>query len=315
MSRKQMLKDSNGKQYILDETGSIHPVIDEGETEELIVRQDEKGNLYLVKNRQIIPLHSTRKTKPQSPNRGCWQGFFGAIAAAFIGLVASFIVQTPNAVGVNQPVIIVFLQTITGNQPESPPTSIVLLTPTPFVVTATPEIPTQTPQIVTLEPPTETPFFPTSTPTIEPSPTVRSPISLGRFSVLSNTNQGTQYEIEQTGLYIFHYVGGSYSTYPENEQPAGIDTWLTVIRVYQGEFPIWKNNNPEALSDQTFFRIAETRSYWPSAETAQTRAQTAQDVRVNLNQGDILTFVAVDEQSWYFDNPGEVTIEIMFVPE
>lgn len=162
------------------------------------------------------------------------------------------------------------------------------------------EIPTSQPQT-----PVAQPQMPTST--SEP----RGPYlqSLGTIRIFGNSNQGVQIWIPQSGIYRFAYRSGAYSTYPVDGAPANTNTWLTAIFVFRGDRALWDGRR---IKDESLFlRLADTK-YWASAEEAEKSAQ-GQYVEAQLNQGDVLTLIAVDHFDAYADNPGQVVIEWFFV--
>ena len=162
------------------------------------------------------------------------------------------------------------------------------------------EIPTSQPQTPVVQP-----QMPTST--SEPlAPYLQS---LGTIRVFGNSNQGVQIQIPQSGIYRFAYRNGAYSTYPVDGAPANTNTWLTAILVFRGDRALW--DGTRIKDESLFLRLADTK-YWASAEEAEKSAQ-GQYVEASLNQGDVLTLIAVDHFDAYGDNPGQVVIEWFFV--
>jgi hypothetical protein len=158
------------------------------------------------------------------------------------------------------------------------------------------EIPTS--QLLT--PPTYS-QLPTSTP--EPQgPNVQS---LGTIIVFGNSNAGVQIEIPQSGIYRFAYRSGAYATYAVGNEPAGVQTWLTAVFIYEGDRATW---NGTTIDDTNLLiRLADMK-YFSSSDEAEKAAQ-GQYLEVPLNQGDVLTLIAVDALDAYTDNPGKVFVE------
>lgn len=162
------------------------------------------------------------------------------------------------------------------------------------------EIPTSQPQTPIVQP-----HIPTST-SAPQGPHIQS---LGTIRIFGNSNQGAQIQIPQSGIYRFAYKSGAYATYPIGGAPENTKTWLTAIFIYQGDRALWDGRR---IKDESLFlRLADTK-YWASAEEVEQSAQ-GQYVEAQLNQGDVLTLIAVDHFDAYADNPGQVVIEWFFI--
>ncbi len=173
---------------------------------------------------------------------------------------------------------------------QSPPTS-----------TTSIEIPVAT--LETESPQVSTPEIPVILPTA-------APVSIGNISVAGNSSEGTKFTATQTGIYIFKYIGGSYSTYPSSKKPpVGTLTWLTGIRVFKNRAVEW---NGIAISDYSDYRAVDY-AYYASASEVENIAKGS-ILTVSLQKGDYLIFVAVDELPYYSDNPGEVKFEVLYTP-
>lgn len=151
-----------------------------------------------------------------------------------------------------------------------------------------------------------------------PSPipaTLVTPIpatSLGTVEIPGNSNQGIQLRAQESGTYVFRYVSGSYSTYPTERIDEGMKTWLTAVVVFKGERAEWDGMNVK--DDAAFLRVADTGRYWESAEKAENSAREMR-AQARLDRGEVLTLIAVDKQAYYFDNPGQVVLELLFFPD
>lgn len=149
-----------------------------------------------------------------------------------------------------------------------------------------------------------------STSTIPVIPPTSMPVSIGTISVPGNSSEGIRFNVTQTGIYVFKYVSGSYSTYSANQKPpAGVLTWLTAVRVFKNRPIAW---NGEAISEQNDYRIVDF-AYFPSAGEAEAAAK-GHSLTASLLNGDYLILVTVDGLQYYSDNPGEVTLEVLYTP-
>lgn len=162
------------------------------------------------------------------------------------------------------------------------------------------EIPTSQPQ---------TPVVLTQSPTSTSEPQGSHLESLGTIRVFGNSKQGVQIQISRTGIYRFAYRSGAYSTYPVNSAPPDTKTWLTAILIFLGDRAPWDEDR--IRDEEAFLRLADT-NYRASSEEAEESAR-GQYVEAQLNEGDVLTFMAVDRLNAYADNPGQVIVEWLFV--
>ncbi len=150
-----------------------------------------------------------------------------------------------------------------------------------------------------------------STPEIPVIPPTPAPVSLGTISVPGNSNEGMLFTASRSGQYIFKYVNGAYSTYPLNRIPEGLATWLADVRVFKNRSVEWIGND---ISEHPEYRIINL-GYSFSADEAEAQAKEySVPVSISLAQGDTLILVAIDKKDAYNDNPGEVVLEVLFVP-
>jgi hypothetical protein len=150
-----------------------------------------------------------------------------------------------------------------------------------------------------------------STPEVPVILPTSAPVSIGSISVVGNSSVGTKFTADQAGVYIFKYVSGSYSTYPESKTPpAGTLTWLTAIRMFKNRPIEW---NGEAISEQNDYRIVDF-GFFSSAAESEEKANGG-SLTVTLLKGDYLLLAPVDEQSHYSDNPGEVIFDVLYTDE
>ena len=161
--------------------------------------------------------------------------------------------------------------------------------------------------IPTSQPQTPMPNPQVPTPTRAPQGPLLQP--LGTIRVFGNSNRGVQIQIPQSGIYRFAYQSGAYSTYPVGRAPENTKTWLTAVLVFRGDRALW--DGTRIKHESTLLRLADT-GYWASAEEAEKSAQ-GQYLEAQLDQGEVLTFIAVDHFDAYADNPGQVVIEWFLV--
>ena len=156
----------------------------------------------------------------------------------------------------------------------------------------------------------QTPIVQPQIPTSTSAPQGPHIQSLGTIQIFGNSNQGTQIQIPQSGIYRFAYKSGAYATYPIGGAPENTKTWLTSVFIFRLDRALWDGRR---IKDESLFlRLADTK-YWASAEEAEQSAQ-GQYVEAQLKQGEVLTLIAVDHFEAYADNPGQVVVEWFFVP-
>ena len=160
-------------------------------------------------------------------------------------------------------------------------------------------------EIPTSQPLTPVPVTQSGIPTSTPEPQGPSIQSLGTIRVFGNSNAGVQIQIPETGIYRFTYRGGAYATYAIGNAPPDTKTWLTAVFIFRGPQALWDGRRIK--DENVFLRLADMK-YWASAEEAENAAQ-GQYVEAQLNQGDVLTLIAVDHFDAYADNPGHVVVE------
>lgn len=165
---------------------------------------------------------------------------------------------------------------------------------------------------VEIEIPTSQPLTPpvhSQLPTSTAAPQGPSVQSLGTIIVFGNSNAGVQVQIPQSGIYRFAYRSGAYATYAIGNEPADTKTWLTAVFIYKGNSASW---NGRIINDtDLFLRLADMK-YFSTSDEAEKAAQN-QYVEAQLNQGDVLTLIAVDALDSYADNPGKVFLEWFLV--
>lgn len=152
--------------------------------------------------------------------------------------------------------------------------------------------------------PLATPVY-SQLPTSTAEPQGPSTQSLGTIIVFGNSNAGIQVQIPQSGIHRFAYRSGAYATYAVGNEPAGTKTWLTAVFIYKGDRALW---NGRIIDDTNLFLRLADMKYFSTSDEAEKAAQ-GQYVEMQLNQGDVLTLIAVDALDAYADNPGKIFIE------
>ena len=179
--------------------------------------------------------------------------------------------------------------------PSTPSSTVTLLAsslPTSastFQATSTTE---STPQVVQPQ------IIPTST-----------PVSIGTISVQGNLGTGTPFIANKSGLYIFKYVSGAYSTHSEDNVPVGLKTWQTSTRIYVNRPVSWNQNNI-GDPDYHFISFGEFSSKDEAVASA-----IGSELMISLLQDESIVLVAVDTKADYLDNPGEVVLEVLYISQ
>jgi hypothetical protein len=172
---------------------------------------------------------------------------------------------------------------------------------------------TETPTVTVL--PTLTPV--PATATLTPSPTLTpsaTPITYTRqVTIQANTITGTSLSVPYTGSYNITITGGSYTI---NSLPSYV--WTSAIYVYINEPIQWGphylpppvNNTLTGPINPSFYLGHE--DYQSTAEAAASEALSFTRT-ITLHKNDVLLFVAVDEQSAYYDNSGQMDIKVSYI--
>lgn len=134
--------------------------------------------------------------------------------------------------------------------------------------------------------------FPTPTPEI--------------FTVPATKNSGATYQAQETGWYTFEYVESAYTGEAANAHEAG---WATLILIFDGEQPKWKRNSLDYDHARSVFGYGGEKSRQDAINQT-----IGQKVKLELNTGDQVTFVAADGKLDYADNSGEIIFKVFFTP-
>jgi hypothetical protein len=146
------------------------------------------------------------------------------------------------------------------------------------------------------------------TETLKPEP-IKEPIPLTQLHIPGYSSRGIEYDVRESGRYLFRYVSGAYSTNDPNRK----ETWLTTILIYRNTGVQWAEDG-RIKDELAFLKLAE-HYYFPSQEEAATIATAnamGDTLEADLTSGDRLALVAVDGHSYYTDNLGEIVIDVFF---
>ncbi|MEM4203972.1 MAG: hypothetical protein QXS54_07885 [Candidatus Methanomethylicaceae archaeon] len=168
-------------------------------------------------------------------------------------------------------------------------------------------------QPTTIFAPIATPIF---TPTVAPKPTL-----LGKLHIPGNLEEGVRFIANKNGRYIFTYIGGAYSPWSD-AQPTQA-RWRTSIAVYRNRPIEWAQRpyNPEDDKSIIYKEPSNPDGFIGQYDvTTQSEAisvaKSASSLQFDLQAGEYLIFIALDDQGWY-NNPapniGEVIFEISFI--
>jgi hypothetical protein len=146
-----------------------------------------------------------------------------------------------------------------------------------------------------------------------PNPEVHACRTHQELNVAGDSNTGVEFTADESAEYLVSYVSGAYSVYPPGSSERDGRIWLTSVMAFKGH-PTWDGErirNEDAYAHVAFTgNSAESADgYWRTREDAESAADSA-TTRLTLVAGDRLVFVAVDSQSAYRDNTGNVVLLI-----
>lgn len=142
-----------------------------------------------------------------------------------------------------------------------------------------------------------------------PTPTLveRQPTRLDVLAIPGNSVTGITYRINQSGNYVFRYLEGSYRKYALDKNLVGEATWSTAARIFKNRPVEWDGKMVSETADYRMF----IESLFDSKLEAES-ATAGNELSLWLVEGDELTFVAVDHKDYYYDNPGEIVVEVIY---
>jgi hypothetical protein len=266
----------------------------------------------------------------------------GVIVAALIALVGALF-PTNSADEPYTPVAVAFAVAISGGAEQTPtpnPVEVVVASPeasiTPnavetsvsetltAIVTSSTISPTITlePSVTSTLPPIATDAATatgSSTNTPRPPSSTPSPVLIETIEVLGNSNTGAQFTVPQTGRYAFRFNSGGYCTYGADP---GFANYLPTIWVFENTNNFWEDDG-RTLNQNIASRIiapvsdcgAGNNAYCNTIEDAEVWGLRSSEVRMNLTEGTTLTLIGVDHREAYIDNPGQVLIDILLLPD
>jgi hypothetical protein len=146
-----------------------------------------------------------------------------------------------------------------------------------------------------------------------PSPDVQACRTHQELNVPGDSNTGVEFTAEESAEYLVSYVSGAYAVYPPGSGERDGRIWLTSVMAFKGH-PTW--DGERIRNEDAYIHVAFTGNspesadgYWRTREEAESAADSA-TTRLTLVAGDRLVFVAVDSQSAYRDNAGNVVLLI-----
>lgn len=142
-----------------------------------------------------------------------------------------------------------------------------------------------------------------------PTPTLaeQQPTRLDILAIPGNSITGITYRINQTGNYIFRYMEGSYRKYALDKILEGEATWSTAMCIFKNRPVEWDGKMVSETADYRMF----VESLFDSKLEAES-ATAGNELSLWLVEGDELTFVALDHKDYYYDNPGEIVVEVSY---
>jgi hypothetical protein len=126
---------------------------------------------------------------------------------------------------------------------------------------------------------------------------------VGTLYARANAQEGTRYNVTESGRYSFLIEGGAYST-----GPGGSSGWLTQVWIFKNRAVQWYEveANPPAVNADG--RVGSTATH-STAEEAEA-AGVGSSLSMELAAGDYLLFVVPDNRGWFGDNPGGVSFTV-----
>ena len=155
---------------------------------------------------------------------------------------------------------------------------------------------------------TPVPTSPASTQSSAPTPPpTRITVAPTTVTVAGTAQNGVSFTAQASGNYQITIASGAYSTYPCDQQPSGVKSWLTVVRLYKNKPIQWGVGDTGLLTPTNFDGSVGSAYFATEAEAA---ASQSPPFPISLQGGDKLIFVPVDEEGHYSDNCGQVVVRI-----
>ena len=142
---------------------------------------------------------------------------------------------------------------------------------------------------------------------IKPPLVTPTPQFITRLTIPSDTNLGITYDIQQTGTYTFQYRDSVFSAWPSGDSDS--PRWLTRAICFRGPEIEWMG---ESINKEAGLFVIGIGNF-SSPQMAIDRTSGAK-AKVKLYAGEQLTCVVEDGFSDYFDNSGEIILDVFLSP-
>ena len=127
------------------------------------------------------------------------------------------------------------------------------------------------------------------------------------IEIPANASYGFRYLIPYTGYYTFRYVDSAYTTYDTNNLSTNTSPWNTMVFCYSGKSPQWGNGGLDETG--LLFKLGSYGFNDKDTVIASTRGSQK---KVHLVAGEWITCVVGDGQTDYFDNSGEIILDLYY---
>lgn len=182
-----------------------------------------------------------------------------------------------------------------------PSTDTPLPTSTPVDTSVGNSVPTDIPTSMPTHTPTTTPTDPPPTPT--PTPLVIA------VTVPSNNEIGVRVDMTVSGWYQLKYVKGAFSPWPEGDPDSR--GWATHIQAFVNREIEWGITSFGLPGPINFDAYIGADGYYPTIDGA-TNATAGKTTNLRqLDAGDYVNLVVVDERGQYDNNRGSVNVELI----
>lgn len=145
----------------------------------------------------------------------------------------------------------------------------------------------------------------------EQSSSAIAPLAI--LSIWGSNENGEIFRAERKGAYEIKYLGDAYSPWP-SAQADGYRGWTTILRFYVNRAVEWGITDfglPGPINEDGYLTPG---SYYLDKNDAIASAGSDRRV-VQLNAGEYITLIVLDEQGRYFDNQGKIDVEITYLGE
>jgi hypothetical protein len=139
-----------------------------------------------------------------------------------------------------------------------------------------------------------------------------SPIyALETITVSSLKEQGETYTAKSKGIFRFSIQGGAYEPSPPSSQPDHPELWgwKTAVLIYKNKSIQWATGPGLYHNPVDWDYLVGVQTLSPTYEEAEEIGK-GKFIDIPLNKGDSLVLVINDAQNYFWDNSGEVIVEI-----